>query len=109
MRGGAVPAMSNRPDAKLDERVPVQVGMTLRQLREINQRAGLGPFDGRARSEYIGGWLIGEPEDELLDRVHRIRDAERVRFRAEVEAGRRERARRDAERRKIAPSASPHA
>ena len=50
-------------------------------------------FDGKARSEYIVGCLFGEPGETLLARVAEIRDAERAKFHAEIEA---ERAKREA-------------
>lgn len=74
------------------ELLPARVWLTPEQFREINRRAGLGPFDGRARSEYLAGCAVGEPRRELLSRVHEIRDRERARLRAEIEADRKRRA-----------------
>jgi hypothetical protein len=71
-----------------DTRFPIKVGMTKSQLVEISKQADLGPFDGRARSEWIVGVMLDEPRDELLERVLTIRDAERARFRAEIKAAR---------------------
>jgi hypothetical protein len=90
--------MSKRPDPDLDKRFPVQVGMTKAQLRAISEQAQLGPFDGRARSEWMVSVMLDEPRDELLERVHSIRDAERARFRAEVRKAKERREHEAAER-----------
>jgi hypothetical protein len=71
-----------------DETLSVGLRLTPNQFREINRRAGIGAFDGRARSEYIVGSLFEEPSGELLRRVAEIRDADRAQFRAELEADR---------------------
>lgn len=89
-----------------DEIVTAEVRMTLEQLREIRRGAGIAPFDGRARGEYLLGCALGEPQEALLERVQRIAAEERVRFRAEIDADRRKRAKRDTRRGKIARSAS---
>ena len=62
--------------------------MTFRQLHEINRRADLRAFDGRARAEFIVGCALSEPHDELLKRVREIAAADRARFRAELDAER---------------------
>lgn len=61
-------------------------------------RLSSAPFDAGARSEYIVGCLLREPQDELLERIHRIRDAERMRLRAEIAAEREAGAKREAKR-----------
>jgi hypothetical protein len=66
--------------------------MTGVQLREINRRAGIGIWDGRARSEYLLGCALGEPHGALLERVHAIAATERAKFRAELDAERAARA-----------------
>lgn len=83
--------MSEPGTGERDEFVTIPVRVTFAQLREINRRAGLGVFDGRARREYVLGCALGEPRAQLLGRVHRIRDDVRVRFRAELQASRVER------------------
>ena len=80
-----------------EECVTIQLRVTFSQLREINRCAGVDQFDGRARREFILGCVFGEPREELLERVHEIRDAERARFRAELAA---ERQKRDKARRR---------
>jgi hypothetical protein len=35
------------------DRLTIQLPMTFCQLREINRRAGVGPFDRRARREFV--------------------------------------------------------
>jgi hypothetical protein len=72
--------------------------LTRDQRRELSERAGLGPFDGKALGVYIVGLLFGEPEDDLLKRVREIRDRELERFRAEIMAERAEREKERAER-----------
>jgi hypothetical protein len=72
----------------LNDLVTIRLPLTLRQLREINQRAGLNPFDGRARREFIVGCALGEPHDELLERVSRTAAEQRAQFRAELDAAR---------------------
>jgi hypothetical protein len=81
-----------------DEGAVVGVRVTWEQFGEINRRAGLNVFDGRARSEYMVGYLFGEPRDELLERVHRIAAEDRARFRAELAEDRARRAARRAQR-----------
>jgi hypothetical protein len=76
-------------DAELDELVTIPVRLSLRDVREINRRAGLQVFDGRARGAYVLGCALGEPHDELLERVHEIARVDR----AEFEADRADRAR----------------
>jgi hypothetical protein len=80
-------------EAELDELVTIPVRLSLRDVREIDRRAGLRVFDGRARASYVLGCAVGEPHDQLLERVHEIAHADRVRYRAECEADRAERAR----------------
>ena len=65
--------------------------LTLDQLREVDRRAGIDGIDGHARGEYIVGVVFGEPRAVLLDRVRRVRDRERARLRAEIEAERAQR------------------
>jgi hypothetical protein len=74
-----------------EDGLTIGVRLTWAQFREINRRAGLGPYAGKARSEYMVGCVFGEPLDELLERVHEIRDAERARFRADLDAERQKR------------------
>jgi hypothetical protein len=83
------------PTPSADNPVDFMVRMTPAQLTEIHRRADLGPFDGRARSEYLVGCIFGEPHDTLLKRVHEIRDTQRARLRAQIEADRAKRAQRD--------------
>ena len=71
--------------------VRIGVELTLDQLREVDRRAGIAGIDGKARGEYIVGVLFGEPHAVLLDRVRRVRDSERARLRAEIEAERAQR------------------
>ena len=71
--------------------VRIGVELTLDQLREVNRRAGIDGIDGKARGTYIAGVLFGEPDALLLDRVRRVRDSERARLRAEIEAERAQR------------------
>ena len=94
--------MTERSD--LDELVTIPVRATFRQLREINRRAGLRVFDGAARGEFILGCALDEPRVPLLDRVHAVRDRDRERFRAELEAARTERARKHGGSATAAPS-----
>jgi hypothetical protein len=79
-----VSAGTTSEPADLDELVTIPLRLTLRQVRDINRQAGLGVFDGKARGEYILGRALAAPHDELLERVHEIRDLERARFRAEA-------------------------
>jgi hypothetical protein len=67
------------------------------QRRELMRRAGLGSLNGKALGAYIIGYLFDEPEAELLERVDKIRDTERERFRAELLAERAKREKRRAE------------
>jgi hypothetical protein len=80
-------------EAELDEVVTIPVRLSLRDVREINRRAGLQVSDGRARAAYVLGCALGEPYGQLLERVQQIAHADRVRYRAEFEADRAERAR----------------
>lgn len=82
-------------EAQLDEVVTMPVRLRYRDVREINRRAGLRSPDGKARGAYVVGCALGEPHDELLERVRKIADNERARFRAELEA---DRAKRDRKR-----------
>jgi hypothetical protein len=75
-------------DAELDELVTIPVRLRLRDVREINRRSGLGVSDGKARCAYVLGCALGEPHDELLERVHEIARADRAEFRAGLEARR---------------------
>jgi hypothetical protein len=79
---------SRRPltEAELDELVTIRVPLRLRDVRAINRRAGLGVSDGKARCAYMLGCALGEPHDELLERVHEIARADRAEFRAQLEA-----------------------
>ena len=81
----------------MDEPVVIRVSLTPSQFREINRRAQIGPFDGRARSEYIAGCVFCEPGAELLERVREIRDVGRARRRAEIVDDRAKRARKRGE------------
>jgi hypothetical protein len=86
------------PTPSPDNPVDFTVRMTPAQLTEIHRRADLGPFDSRARSEYLVGCIFGEPHDTLLERVHEIRDTQRARLRAQIEANRAKREEADRQR-----------
>ena len=90
----------DRPDpaSARDDSVDLRVRMTSKQMREINRRAGLGLWDGRARTEFMIGCALGEPQGSLLERVHAIRDQELARLRAELDADRAAREQRERER-----------
>jgi hypothetical protein len=47
------PAAASSPTDPVRDKFTIHVRLTGAQFREINERAGLGPFDGRARGEYI--------------------------------------------------------
>lgn len=79
-----------------DRSFGVRIPLTADQRRDLSRRAGLEPFDGRALAEYVTGYLFGEPEPQLLKRVHAVRDSERAAFRLEIERSRREREQRKA-------------
>jgi hypothetical protein len=74
-----------------EDGVTIRLLVTLRQLWEINRRAGLDVSDGRARGEYIVGCALGEPHDNLLERVQRVAAEQRAQFRAELDAERQKR------------------
>jgi len=71
-----------------DEQFAIGVRVTHAQLREITRRAGLGPLDAHARSEYLLGCGLGEPHDQLLERVHQIALEDRAQLAAETKADR---------------------
>lgn len=73
------------------EQFAIGVRVTHAQLREITRRAGLGPLDAHARSEYLLGCGLGEPHDQLLERVHQIAVEDRAQFAAGIEADRAQR------------------
>jgi hypothetical protein len=74
---------ARRNPTAADDGATMRVRASWEQLRELNRRAGLGVFDGRARGEYVLGSALGEPHDELLERVHEIARADRAEFEAE--------------------------
>lgn len=92
-------------EAELGEMVTIPVRLSLRDVREINRRAGLRAFDGNARCAYVLGRALDEPRAELLERVREIAKEERARFRIEVEAARAERARKRGESATAGPPA----